>query len=172
MIGEFMLQIMAALEAYGIPYMLTGSLASSMYGVPRATNNIDIVIAPTPSQLSSLIQFCTRLGLYVPPFEEALESLRRVRASTRRRRWNFSDSGQQARQLRTLKNGFVCFKSRISGWRFANARAPSNCGRLVAMLLYGSGLRLLEGLHRRFAPENSPKSVHLPHRTHNSRPWE
>jgi hypothetical protein len=77
MIGEFMLRIVAALEAYGIPYMLTGSLASSMYGVPRATNDVDIVIAPTPSQLTSLIQLCIRLGLHVPPFAEALTALRR-----------------------------------------------------------------------------------------------
>jgi len=77
MIGEFMLRVVAALEAYGIPYMLTGSLASSMYGVPRATNDVDLVISPSPSQLQSLIQFCIRLGLYVPPFEEALKALRR-----------------------------------------------------------------------------------------------
>src|ERR1051326_1407996 len=52
MVGEFLRQIATALEANGIPYMLTGSLASSMYGVPRATNDIDIVIAPTRAQLN------------------------------------------------------------------------------------------------------------------------
>jgi hypothetical protein len=46
MIGEFLLRIATALEMNGIPYMLAGSLASSMYGIPRATNDIDIVIAP------------------------------------------------------------------------------------------------------------------------------
>jgi hypothetical protein len=38
------------------PYMLTGSLASSMYGIPRATNDIDVVISPTREQLLSIVQ--------------------------------------------------------------------------------------------------------------------
>jgi hypothetical protein len=47
-------RIVSALEGAGIPYMLTGSLASSIYGTPRATNDIDLVIAPTGSQLRKL----------------------------------------------------------------------------------------------------------------------
>jgi len=35
-------------------YMLTGSLASSVHGMPRASNDFDIVIAPTPEQLRVL----------------------------------------------------------------------------------------------------------------------
>ena len=65
MIGDFLLQITAALEAKSIPYMLTGSLASSMYGIPRATNDIDIVIAPERAQLLSLVQLFQRVGLMV-----------------------------------------------------------------------------------------------------------
>jgi hypothetical protein len=65
MIGEFLLRMTAALETSGVPYMLTGSVASSMWGVPRATNDIDIVVAPTRAQLESLIQAFRRLGLYV-----------------------------------------------------------------------------------------------------------
>jgi len=51
--------------------MLTGSLASSLYGVPRATNDIDIVVFPTREQLLSLLQFLKRLGLFVQD-EQAL----------------------------------------------------------------------------------------------------
>lgn len=36
-----------ALDAAGVPYMVTGSLASSAFGEPRASEDIDIVIAPT-----------------------------------------------------------------------------------------------------------------------------
>src|SRR5439155_22993131 len=43
-----------ALNQAGIPYMLTGSLASSAHGMPRASNDFDIVIAPTPEQLRVL----------------------------------------------------------------------------------------------------------------------
>jgi len=43
-------RIVAALEQAGIPYMLTGSFASSFHGTPRATQDIDFVIAPTADQ--------------------------------------------------------------------------------------------------------------------------
>ena len=65
MIGEFLRKLAFALESTGVPYMLTGSLASSLYGIPRATNDIDLVVSPTRAQLDSLLQFLKRLGLFV-----------------------------------------------------------------------------------------------------------
>ena len=44
-----------ALEDVGVPYMVTGSVASSVHGVPRATQDIDIVIEPTREQLVALM---------------------------------------------------------------------------------------------------------------------
>jgi len=76
MVGEFLRQITTALEANGISYMLVGSLASSMYGVPRATNDIDIVIAPTRAQLITLVEMFTRVGFTVQR-EHALAALNR-----------------------------------------------------------------------------------------------
>ncbi len=75
MIGEFLLRVATALEISGIPYMLTGSLASSMYGIPRATNDIDVVIAPTRPQLRAFVQLMQRAGLTVHD-ETALMALR------------------------------------------------------------------------------------------------
>jgi hypothetical protein len=49
-------KLRAALETVGIPYFVTGSFASSAHGVPRSTNDIDIVIAPTRAQLEQLLQ--------------------------------------------------------------------------------------------------------------------
>jgi len=45
-----------ALDTVGIPYMVTGSFASSAHGEPRASKDIDIVIAPTREQLVELIK--------------------------------------------------------------------------------------------------------------------
>jgi hypothetical protein len=75
MIGKFLLQITTALEMHHVPYMLTGSLASSMYGIPRSTNDIDIVIAPTRDQLLSVLQLLQRVGLTVHT-ETALTAFR------------------------------------------------------------------------------------------------
>ena len=49
-------KLRTALDAAGIPYFVTGSFASSAHGVPRATNDIDIVIAPSRQQLEQLLE--------------------------------------------------------------------------------------------------------------------
>jgi hypothetical protein len=74
-IGDLLLRVARALDAHDVPYMLTGSLASSMYGVPRSTNDIDIVVAPSLEQLLPLVQLLQRMGLTVAP-EAAVEALR------------------------------------------------------------------------------------------------
>jgi hypothetical protein len=51
---DFLKRIIDALEQTQIPYMLSGSVSSSLHGLPRATNDVDIVIAPTESQLERL----------------------------------------------------------------------------------------------------------------------
>lgn len=48
-------RVLKALESAGVPYMLTGSFASSFHGAPRTTQDIDIVIAPTRGSLHRLI---------------------------------------------------------------------------------------------------------------------
>jgi hypothetical protein len=75
MIGELLRRVAAALELNGVPYMLTGSLASSMYGIPRSTNDLDFVIAPRREQLLTLVQTFQRVGLTVSP-EDALAAFR------------------------------------------------------------------------------------------------
>jgi hypothetical protein len=51
---EVFSRLVAILDRTGIEYMLTGSFASAYYGAPRATQDIDIVIAVTPDQLRLL----------------------------------------------------------------------------------------------------------------------
>jgi hypothetical protein len=41
---EFLKLIVARLESVGIPYMMTGSMAMSVYAVPRMTRDIDFVV--------------------------------------------------------------------------------------------------------------------------------
>ncbi|MBI5804667.1 hypothetical protein HZA73_01325 [candidate division TA06 bacterium] len=51
---ELLKKAAGALEAAGIPYMLTGSTVSSMQGEPRATHDIDMVVVVSQKQLSEL----------------------------------------------------------------------------------------------------------------------
>jgi len=71
-------QLAAKLDAAGIPFMVSGSLASSAWGEPRASYDVDIVIAPTEAQLRV---FVASLGdaFYVSA-SAAAEALRTRRA--------------------------------------------------------------------------------------------
>lgn len=56
--------------------MLTGSFASSFHGAPRATQDIDIVISPTPDQVRAFVAQLPRTEYYVDE-NAALEAVRR-----------------------------------------------------------------------------------------------
>lgn len=53
------------LEQLDIPYMVAGSVASSHHGRPRATNDADVVIDPTPPALDRLVAALSEDGYYV-----------------------------------------------------------------------------------------------------------
>ena len=72
--GEFIQAICAALEHAGIPYMIGGSVASSIHGPHRSTNDVDIIIAPTLAQLD---QFLGAVSDYYVSRPAALEAFRR-----------------------------------------------------------------------------------------------
>lgn len=52
---EFVVWVANRLEGAGIPFMLSGSHASSVYGRPRATNHVDFVVDPTTDQLDAFL---------------------------------------------------------------------------------------------------------------------
>jgi len=54
--GDFLRRLIEKLETAQIAYLVTGSLASSYWGHPRATNDLDIIIAPTSRQLSHFLK--------------------------------------------------------------------------------------------------------------------
>ncbi len=50
------LRVIDALEAMGIQYHLGGSYASSIHGIPRQTQDVDLVVDVTPDSASALAQ--------------------------------------------------------------------------------------------------------------------
>ena len=58
-------RLLRRLETLGIPYMVAGSVASSHHGRPRATNDADVVIDPTPEALDALLAALPADGYYV-----------------------------------------------------------------------------------------------------------
>ena len=69
-------RVVRTLEAAGIPYMLTGSFASAYHAVPRATQDIDLVIAPSGEQLRELARAFSSPAYYCD-LDAALEALDR-----------------------------------------------------------------------------------------------
>jgi hypothetical protein len=55
----------ALLDAAGVAYMLTGSFASGIHGQPRASHDIDFVIAPTLGSLDKLLTLLPEDQFYV-----------------------------------------------------------------------------------------------------------
>lgn len=53
---EITLFLAATLERLGVPYFIGGSLASSLHGLPRATQDVDVVAVLTPQHVPGLIQ--------------------------------------------------------------------------------------------------------------------
>src|SRR5687768_14606058 len=51
---ELLKRVVETLEAAGIEYMVTGSIASSFYGDPRSTHDVDIVTAIRPEDVPAL----------------------------------------------------------------------------------------------------------------------
>ena len=53
--AELLRTVVDALDAAGIPHMVTGSLASAIHGQPRATRDIDLVIDPEGEAIEILV---------------------------------------------------------------------------------------------------------------------
>lgn len=58
-------EVVEALRAAGIDYMLTGSIAASFHGIPRSTQDIDLVVAGTEDQLLRFARTLMDRGYYV-----------------------------------------------------------------------------------------------------------
>lgn len=67
-------RVVTALEANGVPFMLTGSLGAAAHGAGRATMDVDLVIQATATQLESVVATLDGPTIYVS-LEAALDAL-------------------------------------------------------------------------------------------------
>jgi len=64
-LADLLADVIRRLAQAGIPYMVTGSVASTFHGEPRATRDLDIVIDPEPDTLAALVDDLASDGYYV-----------------------------------------------------------------------------------------------------------
>lgn len=76
--------VVRLLRELGVPYMVTGSVASGHHGRPRMTQDVDIVIDPGSGALDRLVGALAQQGFYV-------DRDRAVDALARRRQFNVID---------------------------------------------------------------------------------
>jgi hypothetical protein len=57
------------LNEHNIRYIITGSVASMVYGEPRLTNDVDVVIDIKPPDISRLVEAFPEVDYYLPPAE-------------------------------------------------------------------------------------------------------
>jgi hypothetical protein len=55
------------LEAVGAPYMVTGATAAILYGQPRVTNDLDVVLSLNDQTRSALLRAFPETEFYAPP---------------------------------------------------------------------------------------------------------
>jgi hypothetical protein len=52
---EFLRDVLARLERTGVPYAVTGSVASSLWGTPRTTHDVDVVVVLYASDVPRIV---------------------------------------------------------------------------------------------------------------------
>ena len=82
---ELLIRVIDVLKQSGVDYMLTGSLVSSLQGDPRATHDIDLVVAMTAGGAAPLLSA-------FPPPRFYLDEPAMLRAITRLDMFNLLDA--------------------------------------------------------------------------------
>jgi hypothetical protein len=62
-------RLLQPLNSTQIPYMVTGGLAAIIYGEPRLTNDVDVVLRLEPEDAERLLAAFPAAGYYAPPLE-------------------------------------------------------------------------------------------------------
>jgi len=67
------------LEALGLQYMVTGGVASVIYGEPRFTRDIDLILELGNPAAEAFLEAFSAEDFYLPPLEALQEEIRRPR---------------------------------------------------------------------------------------------
>ncbi len=63
---EFLVDVLHQLNLIGVDYMLTGSMASNFWGIPRTTHDLDFVILLKPDQVDPFVARFKQ-GFFIQP---------------------------------------------------------------------------------------------------------
>lgn len=69
MVGDLLARFAVPFQRLGLPYMITGGAAAIVYGEPRLTNDLDLVVAMSPADAPRVAESLAAEDTYVPPIE-------------------------------------------------------------------------------------------------------
>lgn len=75
---ELLIGVAAALDVRGIAYMLTGSIASSLFGEPRMSHDIDVIVQISPGEALALSSSFPPPRYYLDDEQSIEETIRRA----------------------------------------------------------------------------------------------
>ena len=75
---EFLLAFIAPLNRLGLDYMVTGSMAAIVYGEPRLTHDVDVVLELPVDAITELHRAFPLEQFYCPPLEVLAAEARRL----------------------------------------------------------------------------------------------
>lgn len=68
-VGDLLSRFVIPFQQLGLPYMITGGAAAILYGDPRLTNDVDLVLDMQPSDAGRVSEALQAEDTYVPPVE-------------------------------------------------------------------------------------------------------
>jgi hypothetical protein len=71
---SFNRRLIATLEALGVTYAIGGSVAAMIYGQPRFTIDVDLMVSAPLAQLQQLVREVQSWQVYITPFEAIVET--------------------------------------------------------------------------------------------------
>lgn len=101
------------LETVSAPYMVTGATAAIIYGQPRVTNDLDVVVALSEEARGALLRAFPEAEFYVPP--ESVIQLEQSRAQRGHFNLIHLDSGFKA-------DVYLAGNDPLHAWALANRR--------------------------------------------------
>lgn len=119
---ELVNKVIRVLESCGIQYMATGSVVSSLQGEPRATHDLDLVVAIEPAQVKEVISAFPPPEYYLD-FDAAKEAIQMkgtfnlidVKGGAKVDFWLLTDEPfDKARFARAIEENVFGVKMRIS----------------------------------------------------------
>jgi hypothetical protein len=111
-------------DALGIKYLVSGSVASTLYGEPRVTHDVDLIVFLRHEDVSRLAQVYREPQFYLPPIEVILQEIIRERGG----HFNIVhiNSGLKA-------DIYLAGREQLHGWALRNKKHYEIRGRTITV---------------------------------------